>query len=103
MAEEVIWMSAPKLGSSKRRGVFVLSLYEDGPGELKCMTVWPGGAVRTVRALEIAQIMAQGGADMIGRVLQRFEESQQGGAFEEDGLAAGKSEGGKGSRFDASA
>jgi len=103
MAEEVIWMSSPKLGSPRRRGVFVLSLYEEGPGELHCMTVWPGGAVRTIRALEIAQIMAQGGADMIGRILERLEEAQQGGAFDEDGLAAGESEGVQGTQFDAPA
>ena len=98
MAEEVVWMSSPR-----RSGVFVLSLYEDGPGKLCCMTLWPGGAVRTVRAVEIAQIMAQASADILGSVLHRFEECEQGGAFDEDGLAAVKPKGGKGSRFDATA
>lgn len=91
-----------------RRGVFVLSLYEDGPGPLKLMALWPGGAVSVRRAVEVAAVLAQAGADVGAAALCEFESSsfekaQQVGAADQDAAGSGKLGGGQGLVFDASA
>lgn len=91
-----------------REGVFVLSLYADNcrsgrRGEIKRMMLFPGGAVTGAEMVAVVQHLVEAQAELLGALLERFQEVEQGGALDEDGLPAGESVGGQGSRFDATA
>lgn len=95
-------------GNYTRRGVFVLSLYEDGAGPLKLMSLWPGGALSVERAVEVAAVLAQAGADVGAAVLEqirseRLKQVEQVGAAKQDAGGPGKLGGGQGVVFDATA
>lgn len=106
-------------GKQGRRGVFVLSLYEDVPldgvsdyGPLRRMALWPSGPVSVSTALAVVGELASVQADILADIqladiqaelLHRVKKLEQGGPLDEDRLAAAQSEGRKGSVFDASA
>ncbi len=89
-----------------RRGVFVLSLYEDdrrGEGFLEAMTVWPQGEVTPVQALAVVLHLARTVDRVALGLLKSVQQLEECGALDEDCLTSVEPECRKGLVFDASA